>query len=625
MNHRLRRCIACMLSLVLLICGLVFEPLPAAAAETADADLVALRDAMTSEMGDDFIVGTAINGGIPGDTRAMQLVTTHFNAITLENELKPDSMLGPFWMRPQTETVTLNGKKLVVPKLNFSSPDGILNHIYDWNQNHPDRFIKVRGHVLVWHSQTPEWFFHEDYDANKPYVDAATMALRQEWYIKSVAEHFTGKDSKYKDMFYGWDVVNEAVTDGYPTGYRSDTDNPSSPWWKIYKSNKFITDAFVFANKYMPKSVKLFYNDYNEFMWVKPDGIVQLLKDVKNTPGARIDGMGMQGHYSTDDGWPSIDDFKRVVRAYCAVVGEVQITEFDMGLSDEDAKKSEAAKHERIAARYKAFYDAIRALKKEGCKVTGFTVWGITDKYSWLQSANDAGGGTDGTKKQFPLLFDSNYQPKKAFYVLTESAGITRYQADITTTDGIKSVISGELVSKAKQAAGGKDIPMTLTVKDTGGTVKYTIKTNTKDLAPNNSLKLYKTGSNADGYVMVDAKTYTVNAAGNVSVSVNKKATYVLVTAEEAKQINTQIKKTITPKVSSVTLNKGKTTVFTLGSDANTENIKSITYTSNKPAVATVGKNGKITAKKAGTATISAKVKLKNGKTKTIKMKVTVS
>lgn len=623
MKHRLHRGIAAMLSLVLLICGFSFTPpLSASAAETA---IPILRDAMTSEMGDDFIVGTAINGGIPGDTRAMQLVTTHFNAITLENELKPDSMLGPFWMRPQTETVTLNGKKLVVPKLNFSSPDGILNHIYDWNQNHPDRFIKVRGHVLVWHSQTPEWFFHEDYDANKPYVDAATMALRQEWYIKSVAEHFTGKDSKYKDMFYGWDVVNEAVTDGYPTGYRSDTDNPSSPWWKIYKSNKFITDAFVFANKYMPKSVKLFYNDYNEFMWVKPDGIVQLLKDVKNTPGARIDGMGMQGHYSTDDGWPSIDDFKRVVRAYCAVVGEVQITEFDMGLSDEDAKKSEAAKHERIAARYEAFYDAIRALKKEGCKVTGFTVWGITDKYSWLQSANDAGGGTDGTKKQFPLLFDSNYQPKKAFYVLTESAGITHYQEDITTTDGIKAVISGELVSKAKQAAKGKDVPMTLTVKDTGGTVKYTLKANTKDLAPGSSLKLYKTGSTANEYVMVDAKTYTVNSAGNVSVSVNKKATYVLVTAEEAKQINTQIKKTITPKASSVTLNKGKATFFTLGSDANTENIKSITYTSNKPAVATVGKKGKITAKKAGTATISAKVKLKNGKTKTIKMKVTVS
>ncbi|MCH5332509.1 MAG: endo-1,4-beta-xylanase, partial [Agathobacter sp.] len=303
---------------------------------------------MTSEMGDDFIVGTAINGGILSDNQAMQLVTTHFNAITLENELKPESMLGGWWVtRPQTETVTLNGKQLVVPKLNYSGPEAILNYIYDWNQKHPDRFIKVRGHVLVWHNQTPEWFFHEDYDAGKPYVDAATMTLRLEWYIKSVAEHFTGKDSKYKDMFYGWDVVNEAVSDGPGsdgTGtYRKDTDNPSSSWWKIYKSNKFITDAFVFANKYMPKSVELYYNDYNEFMWIKPDGIVKLLKAVKDTPGARIDGMGMQGHYSTDDNWPNVNDFKKAVRAYCAVVDHVQLTEFDMALSDSDAQKSEEA------------------------------------------------------------------------------------------------------------------------------------------------------------------------------------------------------------------------------------------------------------------------------------------
>ena len=630
MNHRLRRGIAGILSLVLLICGLSFEPHSATTAKAAEADSVALRDAMTSEMGDDFIVGTAINGGILSDNQAMQLVTTHFNAITLENELKPDSMLGGWWVtRPQTETVTLNGKQLVVPKLNYSGPEAILNYIYDWNQKHPDRFIKVRGHVLVWHGQTPEWFFHEDYDAGKPYVDAATMTLRLEWYIKSVAEHFTGKDSKYKDMFYGWDVVNEAVSDGPGsdgTGtYRKDTDNPSSSWWKIYKSNKFITDAFVFANKYMPKSVELYYNDYNEFMWIKPDGIVKLLKAVKDTPGARIDGMGMQGHYSTDDNWPNVNDFKKAVRAYCAVVDHVQLTEFDMALSDSDAQKSEEAKNERVAARYKAFYDAIRELDKEGCKVTGFTVWGITDKHSWLQSANSAGGGTDGSKKQYPLLFDSNYRPKKAFYVLAETTAATSYQADLTAEDGSTAVLSGELVSKAKQAAGGKDVPMLLTVKDSGGSVKYTLKANTKDLAPGSSLKLYKTGTGANGYVMVNAKTYTVSAAGDVSVSVSQNSAYVLVTTEDAKQINTQIKKTITPKVSSVTLNKGKTTVFTLGSDANTESIKSIAYTSNKPAVATVSKKGKITAKKVGTATIRAEVKLKNGKTKIVKMKVTVS
>lgn len=622
MKHRLHRGIAAMLSLMLLICGLSYAPpLSAAAAET---EIPVLRDAMTSVMGDDFIVGTVINGGNVTDSQAMQLATTHFNAITLENELKPESLLGASWSRPQTETVTLNGKSLVVPKLNFSNPERILNYICDWNQKHPDQIIRIRGHVLIWHSQTPDWFFHEDYDASKPFVDAATMSLREEWFIKSVAEHFTGEGSKYRDLFYAWDVVNEAVSDGTGT-YRSDSDNPASPWWKIFKSNKFITDAFVFANKYMPKSVQLYYNDYNEFMWIKPDGIVKLLKDVKNTPGARIDGMGMQGHYSTNDGWPTIDDFKKAVRSYCAVVGQVQLTELDLAVSDayDGSAQSEAAEHERTAARYKAIYAAIRELNKEGCKVTGLTVWGITDKYSWLQSANSAGGGSDGTKKQFPLLFDRNYQPKKAFYALTEPAGITHYQADITASGNGGAVITGALISKAKQAAGGKDIPMTLTVK-AGTSVKYTLKANTGDLAPGASLKLYRTGAQTDEYLLVDAKTYKVSAAGDVTVYADKNATYVLVTAERAAQINAQIKKTIVPKASSITMNKGTTTAFELGSEANTENIKSITYTSTKPSVAAVGKKGKITAKKAGTATISAKVKLKNGTSKTIKMKVRV-
>ena len=68
-----------------------------------------------------------------------------------------------------------------------------MDAIYDWNQSHPEDIIKVRGHVLVWHSQTPEWFFHVDYDKNKDYVDVDTMNKRLEWYIRTMLTHFTGE------------------------------------------------------------------------------------------------------------------------------------------------------------------------------------------------------------------------------------------------------------------------------------------------------------------------------------------------------------------------------------------------------------------------------------------------
>jgi len=123
---------------------------------------------------------------------------------------------------------------------------------------------------------------------------------------------------------------------------------------------------------------------------------------------------------------------------------------------------------------------------------------------------------------------------------------------------------------------------------------------------------------------MVDAKTYKVTAAGSVSVSMSRKATYELVDATKAAKINKQIKSTIKPKKTSATVKKGKKTTFTLSSKVNMDNIKSIKYSSSNKSVATVSKTGKITAKKAGTVTIKAKVTLKNGSTKSISMKIKV-
>ena len=217
------------------------------------------------------------------DTDRMAIVKDQFNSVTMENEMKPDTLLG------NKPVIGEDG----FPVLSFTVPDMMFKEIKAYNDTagRDGRKIMVRGHVLVWHSQTPEWFFHEEYNVDKPYVDKQTMLARMENYIKQVMEHYEGEDSEYRGMIYAWDVVNEAVndTDG---GMRTD-----SSWFRVFYSFDYVEWAFVYANRYAPAHIKLFYNDYNDINPKKADGICKLMEQIKSNPEARIDGMGMQGHY----------------------------------------------------------------------------------------------------------------------------------------------------------------------------------------------------------------------------------------------------------------------------------------------------------------------------------------
>lgn len=391
-----------------------------------------LKDGSLNTMG--CRIGCAATASELEDERVWEIITTHFNALTIGNELKPDAMVGySVTYCPGTEETELNGETIVVPKLDYSRAEKMLDKIYDWNQENPEDPIKVRGHVLVWHAQTPEWFFHVDYDKTKDYVDVDTMNKRLEWYIRTMLTHFTGEDSKYKDLFYGWDVVNEAISDGTGT-YRTDSENPdealsedrhgsNSSWWHIYQSNEYIINAFLYANKYAPAELELYYNDYNECSTWKQRGIADLLRELKEREGApgegtRITAMGMQGHYNMQD--PDMSKFDYAVSSYAEIVGNVQITEFDLKARDsydgsDEAKKEE---YEKQATRYKVLYTVLNNQnQKEGVNVTGITFWGTVDHYSWLQSRSNVGGGNTGSLLQCPLLFDENYEPKPAFYV----------------------------------------------------------------------------------------------------------------------------------------------------------------------------------------------------------------
>ena len=425
--------------------------------ELIEMDLPNLKDTVGEELCPIF--GTGVTASELADDALWALITKHFNAVTLGNELKPDALFGYSNARcPGTTEATLDGETLTVPVMDFSRAEGMLDKIKAWNEANPQSRIWVRGHVLVWHSQTPEWFFHEDYDKTKPYVDKDTMNKRQKWYIKTVLERFTGEGSPYEGMFYGWDVVNEAVSDGSGS-YRTDSENLSeelsadthgsnSSWYHIYQSNEYIINAFKYANQYAPASVELYYNDYNECVGSKALGIKELLEAVKAKEGApgegtRIDAMGMQGHYNMTD--PSFDKIDFAVRLYASVVGKVQITELDLRASDtyDGSEASREEEYRRQTQRYRLIYTMLNQLdEEEDIEVSGLTFWGVVDKYSWLQSRSNVGGGSTTSRPQCPLLFDDDYQAKPAFWVFADSSRIAS-DGSIITPDDVPSDESG--------------------------------------------------------------------------------------------------------------------------------------------------------------------------------------
>ncbi len=379
---------------------------------------------------EDMIVSSVIGMSDLGKAETLALVNKHFNAVTFGNVLKPDALFGYSNDHcPGKETVTFNGEKMEVPVFDYSRAEKMLDTVLEMNAENPDNQMKVRGHVLVWHSQTPEWFFHEDYDASKDYVSKEEMDKRLEWYIATVSEHFTGEESPYRDLFYAWDVVNEAVSDG--GGYRTDKEKASEPlsnsthgsnssWWHVYQSNEYIINAFRYANKYMPEHIELYYNDYNECGNMKKTSIVNLLTAVKEAEGTRLDGMGMQGHYSVSS--PDMYTFESAVSLYATVAGKVHITELDMTASSNfdgtDATREE--EYLRMAKRYRNFYETIKRLKSQGTQIEALVLWSSIDSSSWLQTHSNVGGGTDGTQKQCPALFDDNYKAKPAYWAFVD-------------------------------------------------------------------------------------------------------------------------------------------------------------------------------------------------------------
>lgn len=492
-------------------------------------DIPDWKTSVTESLGPDSIAGTAIMSSEISDDTLMALVEKHFNAVTFGNELKPDALFN-YQLDPQVKTTTIkfDGADLEVPVVNdngdsldFSRADAMADKILEWNEAHPNQKIRIRGHVLVWHSQTQEWFFHENYDITKPYVDKETMNRRLEWFISSVFDHYFGEaaNEKYDGLFYGWDVVNEAVIGNtYRTDKVSAAESLSeirhgnnSSWWHVYESNEFIINAFKYANKYAPKNVELYYNDFGETDNTKCEGIVKLINDVKSAKGTRLDAFGMQAHYNVD-GF-SAAQFKSVAKKYAQAAGKVQLTELDFKASStyDGTAAAKESEYTKMAYCHKNLYEAIKALKAEGTNVSGLTVWGVIEPNSWLHSQSNVGGGANGSA-QCPLLFDGNYKAKPAYWAYVNASKLQPAIQKVTITEAKNGNIAGETYTIDQGEVQAEFIP----VWDADG---LTVQVKVKDTTANNAdaVTVYVDPKNSASDITPDKVTVTRTAAAEIA------------------------------------------------------------------------------------------------------------
>lgn len=386
-------------------------------------------DSLADEYADYFKIGVAIPNWnyFSGTTleAKQKAVLDIFNSVTCENEMKPEAMFSP----------TADGL--------FKVSDGAVAMLV-WAKANG---MKLRGHTLVWHSQVNPAIFAKDFKptvngkATTSYsdwldddclVDRDTLIERLKTYIYSVMEYVYSNG--YGDVIYAWDVVNEAMDEGQDDCLRRST------WYRILGPD-FLYYSFLFAReatvKYSEEYAslyglsadsdlssirpKLFYNDYNEWFANKRDGIIKYAAEYKYNENQKlvkssvikkdgdgtmlgdglIDGIGMQGHISDNQDIPT---FITALKKYSEAVGEVHITELDVGCNSSGP--------DRWLKQAKYFYDFFNAIleaKKEGANLTCVTLWGLSDDSSWR-------GGDD------PLLLNSDLSMKPAYKAVVMAA-----------------------------------------------------------------------------------------------------------------------------------------------------------------------------------------------------------
>ena len=310
-------------------------------------------------------IGTAVDtSALASDSTYAGVVARQFNSVTPENVMK--------WEVTEPQR----------GKFDFTEADKLV----DFAKAHKQ---KVRGHTLVWHSQLPSWVTQGDFSRSE---------------LRSILKkHVTTEVSHFRGQIWAWDVVNEA--------FNEDGTLRDSIWLQKLGPG-YIADAFRWAHKADPKAI-LFYNDYNtEGVNAKSDAVYKLVTELRSE-GVPIQGYGVQGHLSTDYGLPQ--DMQRNLHRFGALGLKTAVTEADVRITLPASPAEVQAQDNGYS------YLLQSCLLERSC--ISFTVWGFTDKYSWVPTTFPGEGQAN--------IYDENYQAKSAYDALRRdlalAAGIKKH------------------------------------------------------------------------------------------------------------------------------------------------------------------------------------------------------
>ena len=317
----------------------------------------------------DFIIGSAVSYKDINNPKLSKLIKKHYSSITAENEMKPEALLnndGSF---------------------SWKKADAIMEFA-------KENDLMVRGHTLIWHKQTPDWFFK---DINGNLLEKEKLYERLYEYIKAVM-------TRYKDVSV-WDVVNEAISNDHNSDeiYR----DKGSMWYQIC-GEEFIEVAFRYAHS-IDSTKKLFYNDFNLTKPKKLRKTIKMLKSLisKDVP---IDGIGIQAHLFVYDSPKLLDN---TLKNFSKLDLDIQITELDLSFfkgGDKRMHKDFVFDKEQELNQAKAYESVFKTLKKYSDNISAVTFWGVSDLHSWLNYKPVEG------RRNYPLLFNDDYLPKFSFF-----------------------------------------------------------------------------------------------------------------------------------------------------------------------------------------------------------------
>jgi endo-1,4-beta-xylanase len=315
-----------------------------------------------------FLVGNIISPSDIGGVR-FNILKYHYNIITAENHMKPDQIA------PNSDP----GSVSAVWNYRFTTADAIINAAENEN-------LKVHGHTLIWHSQSPSW-----------------LAIGGEDYLNKFVE---GVVTHFKDRVISWDVVNEAFRDGLSAsevaGDWKDCLRKDAPWYTSI-GGAYIEKAFLAARAADP-AAELYYNDYNlnsNLGNYKQQAVYKMVKDINSrysNVGGRplIDGIGMQSHHHLNTTPESVEISINLFKSLGVKIG---ITELDIQAAGQGWGDWGDGNAQRQAAKYAAFF---KIFINNASHITRVTFWGLDDRTSWRSSS-------------YPTLLDKDYKSKPAF------------------------------------------------------------------------------------------------------------------------------------------------------------------------------------------------------------------